>query len=338
MNVRRGFLLALIALLFVLSFSLVQPFLQYLLLALLLAFVLHPLQRRLAPRIGDRFAAAALIVGALIAFFIPFAVIGATVAGDVMQFAQQIQSDGLGGFGGFGISQVESLIQQYTGMQVDLNARLGSYAERFAQILAGSAPGVFTTLSNVFIGLGISLFVLYFLLKDGDELIAWIMEIAPLPREVQDELYTSLAEITWAVLLGHVLVAAIQGSLAGIGLFVVGIPNATLWTFLMIVLALIPFIGAFLIWGPAAIFLIATGQTVVGVALIVWGTLAVSTTDNFLRPVLVDRHAQLNPSIIIVGVIGGVYLVGFMGLFVGPVLVGALKVVLELFDEHYESL
>lgn len=332
MNVRQGFLVTLIGLLLVLSAALVEPFLQYLLLALLLAFVLYPLQRRLEPRIGSRLSAAVLIVGALIAFIIPFIIVGATVAGDAMQLAEQA------GSGGFELSQVESAIQQYTGQQVDLASQLSSYAESFAQAVAESAPGVFGTLSHVFIGIGLAVFLLYFLLKDGDKLAAWLRAIVPLPRQVQDDLYGSLNEIAWAVLLGHVLVAAIQGSIAGIGLFVVGIPNAVLWTFIMIVLALIPIIGAFLVWGPAAAYLAITGQPIAGAALAIYGAVIVNATDNFLRPIVVDRHAKLNPSIIIVGVIGGVYLVGFMGLFVGPIIVGALKAVLEVFDEYYEML
>ncbi|ADJ14686.1 AI-2E family transporter [Halalkalicoccus jeotgali] len=335
MNVRRGFLLGLIALLLAVSFAMVQPFLQYLLLALLLAFVLHPLHERLEPKVGGQLSAAILIVGSLIAFVIPFVVVGATVAGDAMALAQQLQS---GGVSGFGLGQVEALIQQYTGFQIDLASRVSAYAEQAAGIVAGSAPGVFGTISHAFVGLGLGLFVLYYLLKDGSKLMGWLRETLPLPSTVQDELYASLNEITWAVLLGHVLVAIVQGAIAGIGLFVVGIPNATLWTFIMIVLSLIPIIGSFLVWGPAAIYLVATGQTVFGVGLLLYGTIIVNATDNFLRPIVVDRHAKINPSIIIIGVIGGVYLIGFMGLFVGPVIVGALKVVLEIFDEHYEAL
>lgn len=335
MNVRRGFLLALIALLLVVSFALISPFLQYVLLALVLAFVLYPLQRRLEPRLGRGITASVLIVGTVIAFFVPFLVIGATVAGEAMALAQQLQN---GGFSGFGVSQAESLIQQYTGQQVDLASRVSSYAESGAQALASSAPGVFTTLTHLLVGLGLLVFLLFFLLKDGDKLYDWVRSVTPLPATVQDDLYTSLNDITWAVLLGHVLVAIVQGGIAGIGLIVTGVPNAVFWTFIMIVLSLLPVIGSFLIWGPAAIYLVASGQTVAGVALFVYGAIVVGATDDFLRPIIVDRHAQLNPSIIIVGVIGGVYLIGFMGLFIGPVIVGALKAVVEIFDEHYEEL
>ena len=335
MNVRRGFLLSLIALLLLVSFALIQPFLQFVLLALLLAFVLYPLQRRLESRMGQGIAATVLVVGAVIAFFIPFIVVGATVAGDAMQLAQQLQS---GGFGGFGLSRVESLIQQYAGIQIDLASRVSAYAESAAQAVAGSVPAVFSTFTHITIGLGLLVFLLFFLLKDGEKLYAWVRNTTPLPATVQDDLYTGLNDITWAVLVGHVLVAIVQGSIAGIGLIVTGIPNAVFWTFLMIVLSLIPVVGSILIWGPAAIYLVTSGQTVAGVALAVWGLIVVSATDDFLRPILVDRYAELNPSIIIVGVIGGVYLIGFMGLFIGPILVGALKVVLEIFDEYYAEL
>ena len=334
MNVRRGFLLSLIVLLFLIGFALVRPFLQYVLLALLLAFVLVPLQQRLESRVSEAIAATVLVVGAVVAFFIPFVVVGATVAGDAMQLAQQLQSGG----GGFGLSQIESMIQQYTGQQVDLASRLSSYAQGAAESLAGSAPVIFETVTHALVGLGLMLFLLFFLLKDGDKLYAWVRTITPLPEPVQDDLYTRLESITWAVLLGHVLVAIVQGGIAGLGLIVTGIPNAVFWTFLMIVLSLLPVIGSFLIWGPAAIYLVANGQTVAGAALFVWGAIVVGATDDFLRPIIVDRHAELNPSVIIVGVIGGVYVLGFMGLFIGPVLVGALKVVLEIFDEYYAGL
>ncbi|MEM4781693.1 MAG: AI-2E family transporter, partial [Halalkalicoccus sp.] len=236
------------------------------------------------------------------------------------------------------LGRVEELIAQYTGQQVDIAGQAASYAENAAQIAAGSAAGGLSAATDVLVGLAIAVFVLFFLLKDGDSLIAWLRTIVPLPEDVQSELTERLRDITWAVLLGHVLVAFVQGAVAGIGLFVTGIPNAAFWTFMMIILALLPVIGAFIVWGPAAIYLVATGDPLFGVGLFVYGAIVVSVTDEFLRPVIVDRYASINPSVILVGVVGGLYLVGFMGLFVGPVIVGALKAVLEVFDEYYDRL
>jgi predicted PurR-regulated permease PerM len=310
----------------------VLPFLQYFLIAGLLAFVLTPLHHRLKPRIGKAGSSVALIVGTLVALIIPFIVVIASVAGDAARLAQDANVEAIG------VDQIETLIQEYTGQQIDLVGQAQDAAQTGAEALAGSAAEIFGAITHVLIGIGLTLFVLFFLLKDGDGLYVWIRNITPLPEDVQDDLYSSLYDITWAVLLGHVLVAFVQGAVAGIGLFVTGIPNAFFWTFIMIVLALLPAIGAALVWAPASAYLFFTGEPIAGVALFVYGAIVVSVTDEFLRPVIVDRRAEISPAIIIVGVIGGLYLIGFMGLFIGPVIVAALKVVLEEFDEHYESL
>jgi predicted PurR-regulated permease PerM len=332
MNVRRGFLLLLVTLLAVLSVAMVLPFLQYFLVAGLLAFVLTPLQHRLEPRIGESGSSVVLIIGTLVALIIPFIVVIASVAGDAARLAQGANVEAIG------VDRIEALIQEYTGQQVDIVGQAQDAAQTAGGVLAGSAGEVFGAITHVLVGIGLMLFVLFFLLKDGDKLYAWTRNITPLPDDVQDDLYSSLSDITWAVLLGHVLVAFIQGAIAGIGLFVTGIPNAFFWTFIMIVLALLPAIGAAIVWAPASAYLFFTGEPVAGVALFVYGAVVVSVTDEFLRPVIVDRKAEISPALIIVGVIGGLYLIGFMGLFIGPVIVAGLKVVLETFDEHYAEL
>jgi predicted PurR-regulated permease PerM len=332
MNVRRGFLLLLIAVLSLLSYWLVEPFVQYFLMAGLFAFVLFPLQQRLEPRVGAGIASFLLILGTFVALIVPFVVIIALVAEDAAMLAEQAGETDVQ------LGQIEGLIAQYTGQEIDIVQQASSYAEDAAQIALGSATGVLGAATDVLVGVAIGVFVLFFLLKDGDSLLQWLYTMIPLPEDVRTELTERLEAITWAVLLGHVLVAFVQGAIAGIGLFVTGIPNATFWTFMMIILALLPIIGAFIVWGPAAVYLAATGEPLFGAALFVYGAIVVSVTDEFLRPVIVDRYASINPSVILVGVVGGLYLVGFMGLFIGPVIVGALKAVVEIFNEHYTEL
>jgi len=193
-------------------------------------------------------------------------------------------------------------------------------------------------LTNATIGLGLAVFVLFYLLRDGEKLMAWIRNATPLPGDVQTKLYDRVDDMTRAVLLGHVLVAIIQGAIAGLGLVVVGIPNVLLWTGVMILLALLPFIGTFFVWGPAGIYLLSAGETVGGVFLLAYGTVIVGISDEYLRPVIVDRYAEVSPAIIVIGVIGGLSAFGVMGLFIGPIIVGALKAAIEVFDEQYDQL
>jgi predicted PurR-regulated permease PerM len=127
----------------------------------------------------------------------------------------------------------------------------------------------------------------------------------------------------------------IQGFVAGIGLLVVGIPNVVFWTTVMIVLALVPIIGSFLVWGPAAVYLIATGDPLAGGFLLVYGTIVVGLTDDYLRPIIAHQYTQLNPGIIVLGIVGGVSVLGFPGIFFGPIVIGSLRATLDVYRREH---
>lgn len=327
MDTDEGLLIAVVAVLFALSVSLVLPYLQFLLAAVILAFVLRPLQVKLAPHVGRSLSAGLLLVLSLVALILPFFLVTVFVAGDVREFVSGLEERDLN----FGV--VEEPIARYTGVEVDVGSAVRSSLSEFGGF--DSALSVFGTLTHVLIGLGLLLFLLFFFVRDADRFVAWLRAMSPLPATVTDELIGRTVSITNAVLAGHVLVAIIQGVLAGIGLAVFGVPNFVFWTFVMVILGLIPIIGSFAVWAPACVYLFATGETISAVALFVYGSTVVAVSDDYLRPVVVDRYAHVSPSVIIVGVLGGLSVFGFMGLFVGPIIVAALKETIEVYDAHY---
>lgn len=329
MNVSRGFMLFVIATLGLLSFALIWPFFQYVLLAVLIAYLLMPIYRRLEPFIGGTITALVLMIGATVAVILPFAALISLVASDAIDLAQRLSDSEIN------LDGIEATITGTTGEEVDLPAALATAAENFASVLLGSAPDLFSAFTHALIGIALAAFMLFFFLRDGRRFTTWLFRVTPLPDPVLRDLSSNIDNLMWAVLVGHVLVSAIQGILAGIGLAVTGVPNAVFWTLVMILLALLPVIGAFLVWGPAAAYLFLMGDPFLGGALFVYGAVVVSFSDNYLRPILVDRRARLNPATIMLGVVGGLYLLGVMGLFFGPVIVGAFKVAIETFDEHY---
>jgi predicted PurR-regulated permease PerM len=220
-----------------------------------------------------------------------------------------------------------------TGRSVDISSVLESAA---SGIQVDSVLSVFGAVTHIFIGVGLTIFLLYYFLKDRDEFMGWLYQTVPLANSVQERLYEEIDHILKAVLVGHVFVAFVQGLLAGIGLMVAGIPNATFWTIVMVVLSLLPVVGSFLVWGPAVIYLLLNGQTGLAVGLFLWGAIVVGVSDDYLRPVVVDRYAQVNPSVIIIGVIGGLYVLGFMGIFFGPVIIGTLRATLDVYSEEFD--
>ncbi|WP_436347165.1 AI-2E family transporter [Natronorubrum sp. FCH18a] len=332
MNLSKGYLLTLIVVMAYLSWQLVTPFLQYVLGAVLIAFVLYPLQRRLERRLSPTLAAFALVVLAVVAFIIPFVLVIGLFAEDAMQMLQNADAESLR------LADLEAAIESQTGQSVDIASTVTDSAQQIGTAVLERSTAWFSAFTHALIGLGLALFLVYYLLKDGDDLMAWLHDMTPLPAEVQDDLYGELSEVMWAVLAGHVLIAIIQGFIAGLGLFATGIPNAAFWTFVMIILALIPLIGAFLVWGPAVGYLLLTGEPVLAVALAAYSAVIVGISDDYLRPIVVDRYAKLNPAVIILGVLGGVYAFGVMGLFFGPVILGAFLTTVDVIDDNYDRL
>jgi len=329
MRLDSGLLIAFVALLLVLSAMMVMPYLQFVLAGLVLAFILEPLHQRIAPEIGGKVAAGLLTLGTLVAIVLPFIGVAALVAEDAVAYAQYLQDRE------FDFSGIEGPIEQYTGRDVDLASLVQSSGQSAADSVVGDGFWIVGTATHLIIGVALLLFLLYYFVKDGDSFVHWLREVSPFPDPVLDDLVSGIDDITRAVIVGHVLIALTQGTLAGIGLAVVGIPNVVFWTFVMILSGLIPLVGTFVVWGAAGVWLLVEGDAVAGVALLVYGTIVVSLSDDFLRPLVVDRYAHVSPPVILIGVVGGIAVWGFMGLFVGPIVVGALREAIEVYAEHY---
>ncbi|WP_136716307.1 AI-2E family transporter [Halorientalis salina] len=325
MDTSRGFLVALALVLLALSIAFVLPYLQFFLLAVLLAYVLGPVQRRLQPRIGEQVAAVLLVLGTTVVVLVPLFVVGRVVVSEGLSIVRQVRR------GEITLTRAEDQIRQLTGVEVDLGGTLRTVVRDGGTDAFGGLLGAFGVVTHLLLGSGITVFLLYYFLKDGPAFMGWLRRTIPLQDRVQDELYAEIDAIMWAVLAGHVLIAVIQGGLAGLGLAVVGIPNALFWTAVMVVLSLLPLVGSFLVWGPAVLFLGLSEQPVPALFLLVWGTIVVGVSDDYLRPIVVDRYAQVSPAVIVLGLIGGISVIGLMGIFFGPVVIGTLRATLDVF-------
>ncbi|MDL5363272.1 AI-2E family transporter [Halalkalicoccus sp. NIPERK01] len=185
-------------------------------------------------------------------------------------------------------------------------------------------------LPSLFIGLTIALFVFFALLRDGDRLVAWFQWVLPIDEEVLEELRTGLDQLMWASVVGNVAVAAIQAILLGIGLAIADVPAVVFLTVATFVLTLLPLVSAFGIWILVAVYLVAIGRPTVGAAMAVYGLL-VSLSDSYLRPALISRTDAFDSAIVVVGIFGGLVVFGAVGLFIGPVVLGGAKLVLDCF-------
>jgi predicted PurR-regulated permease PerM len=331
MDRTRAVLLALAGGLVVLAVVLVLPFVEFFLLAVLLAYPLRPLQRRLEPRLGPKITAGLLVLGATAAIILPVLWLLRIVVRESTRFLERVRE------GEIDFSGVEAWILDVTGEEVDLLERAQDILRETGFSTVNGALGIFQRLTGLLIGVALTMFLLYYFLKDAEEFNRWLRATVPVRDQVYDQLHNGFDDVMRAVLISHVLIAVVQGVVAGLGLIVLGVPNAVFWTVVMVLLAVLPIIGSFLVWGPASVYLFSVGRPVAGATLFVYGLIVVSLSDDFLRPITIDRYTEtrLNPSAIVIGILGGVYLVGFIGIFFGPVIIGALRSVLDVYRREY---
>ncbi|WP_435154955.1 AI-2E family transporter [Haladaptatus sp. DFWS20] len=328
MNRERGFLLFLIGVFGLLALLLVRPFLQYVLAAILLSYVLYPLQKRLAPRVGPRVSALLLLVVTTLVVLIPVATLLFTAVQQAITILRAILR------GDPQFLELLRLIERYTGITNE-GRNLRELIPTDSTQLLENVVSIFGGISDALIGMTILAFILYYLLVDGELFLEWVRKSTPLPASVQDELYGEMNQVMWGVLAGNVLVAVVQGVLTGIGLFIAGVPGVVFLTVVTTLLSLLPLIGASVVWLPASAYLFFANRPVAAAFLFVYGTLVISLSDNYLRPVVSGHEARLNPGLLVVGIFGGVYTFGFMGLFFGPIVLGVFRSLVTVFAREY---
>ena len=164
-----------------------------------------------------------------------------------------------------------------------------------------------------------------------------IAAILPLHAEQIDKLFTGIYNTIMATVYGGLVVAAVQGALVGLALWVFGVPSPVLWGAVAAMFSLVPLVGSATVWLPAAIYLFINGHWVQALILIAWGGGVVGTIDNLLRPMLMSGRVRMHTLLIFFSVFGGVQVFGFIGLFAGPVILAITMTVLSLLREESRS-
>jgi predicted PurR-regulated permease PerM len=179
----------------------------------------------------------------------------------------------------------------------------------------------------------ILLFVIFYALKDGKPAVDKMFKAVPLKEHNKEHLRNKMSKVTAALLYGIIVVGILQGLVAMIGLYIFNVPSPLLWGLVMIILSILPFVGAWMVWLPAALFKIFGGDFSNGFGLVIFGTLIVGTIDNIIRPKLVGVRAKIHPLTVLLGVVGGIMFFGFMGVILGPLILELCLTFLSIYRE-----
>ena len=194
---------------------------------------------------------------------------------------------------------------------------------------AGVSTEILGSITHFSINFTLLLFVLFFVLRDHEKMISFIRHALPLSRSQEDVLFKEVMNVSKSALLGSLLTAATQGLVGGFGLWLAGFPGL-FWGAIMAFTSLIPLVGTALIWVPAALFLLVTGEWGWALFLAVWGVVVVGSVDNFLRPRLVGKGTQLPNLFVLLGTLGGLFFFGPVGVILGPVVAALFMTVWQL--------
>ncbi|MBV8818532.1 MAG: AI-2E family transporter, partial [Acidobacteriaceae bacterium] len=207
----------------------------------------------------------------------------------------------------------------------------------FKQMSGYLASGMSNAVSNVLgtvTQLVIAFIILFFFLRDQREILSFVRRLMPLSDPETDRLFTSISDTTHAALFGNIAVKLAQGFLGGVMFWILGLPAPLLWGSAMAVVAIVPFLGTAVIWGPAAIFLLSHGSWIKALVLAAWGAGVVSTMDNVLYPILVGNKLQLHTLAVFLSLIGGLAVFGLSGVILGPVIVVASTTLIDIWRER----
>lgn len=321
---------------------LLAPFFSAIFWASILAILFSPMEKRLCQRLGGRTTLSALIttLGTMLLVVIPLVLIMILLGFEAVNAYKGITS------GSFSIQPyVDGILQTFPFLekwfsQLNINwasirSAVSETALNSSQYLATQAFQFGQGYLSFVINSVLMLYLTFFFLRDGESLMNLLIRALPLGDAREMRLFHKFAEVCRATVKGSLVVATVQGTIGGIAFWLLGIEGAILWGTLMVLLSLLPAVGSALIWVPAAIWLLISGDYVKGIILISVGVLLIGLIDNILRPVLVGRDTKMPDYLILISTFGGISLFGLSGFVMGPVVAALFLVLWQIFMEEY---
>ncbi len=324
-----------------LAFQIVKPFLVPIAWAVVLGICLEPARLRVLPRLGPTRTAAALTLAVVLLLVIPTVFVGTAVVtegGPAVRFLEaQLQDQG-GPAGWFHKAWDEARARApFLPPEQEVIARITASVGKVAEFLAGQAGGILKGAASFLFSLFITLAVLFFMLRDADAFRLAIRRVLPFGAEQNERLVVLTRDLVSASVTATLAIAALQGVLGGLTFALLGIDGWVLWGAIMGIVALLPLVGATLVWLPAAVWLALSGSLVKGIVLAAVGVLVLGNVDNVVRPILLSGKAQMNTLVLIISLMGGVSAFGFIGIVLGPLVAALLTALVESYHAEPET-
>lgn len=312
----------------VLAFFLLKPFLIAILFGLMLALVLYPIFIWISKKIKHK-GGASFIVCVLLALilFVPlWYLLPVMIKQSIQIFIASQQMDLI-----TPLQNAFPSIFAYEQIGSEMSSIIYSFVTNITNSAMNILSNVILNFATITLQILVVLFVFFFALKDGKKLVEYLQSILPFSKEVEKKLFKSSREITYSVLYGQVLLGILQGVIAGIGFFAFGVPNALFLTIIAAFAGIFPIIGTMIVWLPVVIYMLMSGFNmgpIIGVS--IFGLLS-SSLENIIKPIFIAHRINLHSALVLIGMIGGLYMFGILGIVLGPLILAYLLIILEAY-------
>ncbi|HPR64851.1 MAG TPA: AI-2E family transporter [Thermoanaerobaculia bacterium] len=328
---------SLLVLLFYLLAKILIPFIQSFLWASIIVILSWPLYEKVCCKVKSRSFTALLFTALMLIFILlPFAYFVTHLVNEATDLYPVVEKtlkdpNWQENFKrhktlAFVIDQGKPILEK---LNIEISQIVSTVSRKTAAIAGAIFKNSFIVLFRIFMT-AIFIFMLY---RDGPKILDGLRTFIPLPnwrcRQMEQDIYRMLQ----AIFFGVFFTAIVQGIMGGIGFAILGLPSPLFFGTLMAFFALFPVGGAALVWLPGAVILLATGSVTKGVILAIWGGILVSSLDNFLRPILISGRSKFPLILVFIGALGGIMAFGFMGIFVGPIVLAITGRILLVFEE-----
>jgi predicted PurR-regulated permease PerM len=308
--------------------------------AIIAAVAFTPLYRRLSRSMGRRPSLAALVTLAIIVVVVilPLTLITTALLKEAYGVHARIQSGELNLTRDFERvfdalpAWATNLLDRFELTTLDaVQQRVSASLLKASQFIAAQAINIGQSTLDFIVSLFVMLYLLFFLLRDGDTLSARIKAAIPLHPEQRRALFDTFTTVIRATVKGNLVVALTQGALGGLIFWFLGVYASLFWGVLMAFLSLLPAVGPALVWFPVAVYFLVTGATWQGIVLIAYGVVIIGLVDNVLRPMLVGKDTKIPDYVVLISTLGGLAVFGFSGVVIGPVIAAMCMAAWEIF-------
>jgi predicted PurR-regulated permease PerM len=316
-----------------LVYRLLHPFLPALAWAFALSIIVYPVHRWITRWVHHRATVAGITTGLIaVLILVPALFVGQHVTSQAIQALQWVQEEERLADWEQVVADNPRLKRVVEWTQQDSNP--AEEAQRLLSTFTQSMTGWLTGTVWLVMQLLIMLLTLFFFLRDNEQVLGAVRSLIPLSNREANKVFRTVSDTIHATIFGTLTVAAVQGFMGSVIFFFLGIPAALLWGVIMGLLSIIPYLGAFVIWGPVAAYLALQGDWVKAIVLTGYGMTAIGLIDNLLYPILVGRRMRLHTLVAFFAILGGVAAFGMSGMVLGPVIVAISLALLDIWRQR----